>query len=332
MITKSLFERCFPTKGLTSPRNLRKYNLVRLRDELIVNLNIFLPKYRIDTPKRLRAFLSCGGVETDYFKTTSEYASGADYEGRRDLGNTEKGDGRRFKGGGVFQTTGRSNYYRVMVRFVKKLTGVDYTDRPREAEAKADILGVNFLKHPELLRENIAIAVESACIFWDENNLNRFADRDEIKKLNGVVNRGSANKTPLHWEKREALHKQLCTLIPNDFTFEEAENSDPSYTPPAPAESEVKPIDIDKAQAGIDKYAGTLQSPALKTVAKRAGGRLGAGLAAVWGTTGGKIALVLTAVVLVSVLAGVIYAYRKQIQLGYQIAKATIKKVWRGLF
>jgi putative chitinase len=339
MITNSLFERCFPTKGLTSARHLRKYNLIRQRDELIRALNIFLPKYKINTGARVRAFLSCCGVETDYFKTTAEYASGADYEGRKGLGNTHKGDGRKFKGSGIIQTTGRYNFSRVMIRFVKKLTGVDYTTKPVMLTREATRLGVNFLDHPEMLRDDIKIAVEAACIFWEEQNLNTYADALRIKELNALVNRGDKNKTPLHWEKRRDLYNTLCTIIPNSFSFAEDENGDGEFPAlveepaPAPApQDEVKPIDLDKAQVGLSKAQATLQAPAIQTIAKRAGGRLALGLGSVWSTTGGKVATVLTGILILAVAAGIIYSYRKQLQLGVQVAKATFKKAVGGLF
>jgi hypothetical protein len=182
------------------------------------------------------------------------------------------------------------------------------------------------------------IAVEAACIFWEENNLNHYADAGEVKALNGLVNRGSAKKTPLHWDKREALYNELGHILPKNLSFEEAENGDGEYTPapepvaPVVPAEEVKPIDLDKAQSGIDKCQATLQSPAIKTVAKRASVRLGGGLVTVWSTTGGKVAIILTAVVILGVAGGLIYSYRKQIQLGYQIAKATVKKAVGGLF
>lgn len=63
--------------------------------------------------------------ESDQFKTLEEYASGAAYEGRKDLGNTVKGDGKRFKGRGLVQITGRANYAKF-----KDILGIDLLTKP----------------------------------------------------------------------------------------------------------------------------------------------------------------------------------------------------------
>lgn len=68
--------------------------------------------------------------ESANFRTLQEYASGKAYEGRKDLGNTQSGDGVRFKGRGFIQITGRANY-----KACGKSIGVDLVSNPVEAQS-----------------------------------------------------------------------------------------------------------------------------------------------------------------------------------------------------
>jgi predicted chitinase len=79
---------------------------------------------RIELPQAAY-ILATGYHESDRFRTMEEYASGAAYEGRADLGNTQSGDGRRFKGRGFVQITGRRNY----TDWAKRL-GIDLVGNP----------------------------------------------------------------------------------------------------------------------------------------------------------------------------------------------------------
>lgn len=146
--------------------------------------------YEINTPARLAAFLAQIGHESGSFRFTREIASGQAYEGRKDLGNTEPGDGPRFRGRGLIQTTGRANYARLVRRLRER--GVDCPD---------------FVAEPERLEEPWWAAL-SAADYWDMRGLNELADVgdfDQItKRINGGVN-GKADRDR-RWERaKQAL-------------------------------------------------------------------------------------------------------------------------------
>lgn len=111
--------------------------------------------------------------ECDRFNTTEEYASGKAYEGRRDLGNTQRGDGVKFKGKGLIQTTGRYNTEAFF----------DWLAEHYPALAKA----AN--GDPEKLKE-FPYAFLSAIFYWDTHNCARFAMRNDIKGLTKSINGG----------------------------------------------------------------------------------------------------------------------------------------------
>ncbi len=126
-----------------------------------------LRKYHITSALRIAHFVAQIGHESASFRYAEELADGSAYEGRRDLGNTEVGDGKRFKGRGLIQLTGRANYLAY-----SKATGIDYVAKP------------------QLLASDPFAAVDVACWFWDQHKLNKLADRDDVKTLTRRINGG----------------------------------------------------------------------------------------------------------------------------------------------
>lgn len=125
-------------------------------------------EFGIDTPARQAAFLAQVAHESGSLRYVRELASGDAYEGRADLGNTEPGDGRRFRGRGLIQITGRANYRDCS----RALFGDD-----------------RLLTSPELLEDPRA-ACRSAAWFWRSRDLNPLADVGAFRAITKAVNGG----------------------------------------------------------------------------------------------------------------------------------------------
>lgn len=123
--------------------------------------------YAIFTPLRLTHFMGQLAHESGLFRYMEEIASGAAYEGRRDLGNTSKGDGRRYKGRGPIQLTGRANYRTVGARL----------GLPLEAE-------------PTLAAQP-GIGLRIALDYWQSRKINAAADSDDIMRVTRLINGGT---------------------------------------------------------------------------------------------------------------------------------------------
>jgi predicted chitinase len=135
---------------------------------LAVELGEAMRKFQINTPQRAAMFIAQVAHESGGFRYREEIASGAAYEGRRDLGNTQRGDGHRFKGRSYIQITGRSNY-----RAISKALGVDFVSQPKA------------LAEPKY-------AALAAAWWWSTHGLNQIADRGDFiaatRRINGGTN------------------------------------------------------------------------------------------------------------------------------------------------
>lgn len=187
-------ERAAPerTGGLTATqlRRIAPQMNVSLARQVAPHIERTMREFDITTPARRAAFLAQLAHESGGFVHRVELASGAAYEGRRDLGNTQRGDGKRFKGRGFIQLTGRANY--------------------RKAGRS---LGVNLERQPAMAAR-LDMAARVSGWFWNDRKLNRLADSGDFlavtRRINGGTN-GLASRKKYHARAKRALKETSVT-------------------------------------------------------------------------------------------------------------------------
>lgn len=146
-------------------------------DNYALPLTEAMQQYDIATPKQQAMFLAQVCHESGSLRYTLELASGSAYEGRIDLGNVMPGDGVKYKGRGLIQLTGRTNY---------QLCGA--------------ALGVDLVNNQTLL-EKPEYAAKSAAWFWKKSGLNLLADQDKFGAVTKIINGGfnGLDDRLMHW-------------------------------------------------------------------------------------------------------------------------------------
>ena len=237
------------------------------------SMNQAMQRFAVNSVLRAAAFVAQLAHESGEFRFMEEIWGPTDaqrrYEGRADLGNVQAGDGKRFKGRGPIQITGRANY--------KKYGG---------------LLGIDLIASPERAAEpDVAFLV--AGLFWASNHLNELADGEQFtaitKRINGGTN-GLADRQMYYERAKKALA---------GGTFGDAPAAAPTRgipgldtpatgTPPAPSLDDLVPLargaealhgmESDAADAArapakkalAKKAVGAKKAPAVKTAAKKA--------------------------------------------------------------
>ncbi len=136
--------------------------------EMAICANRWFTDYGImESARRLAHFLAQLIHESGSFRYMEEIASGQAYEGRKDLGNVQPGDGKLFKGRGPIQITGRANYRRYGAR-----------------------VGIDIERHPEIAALP-SIGLHLALEYWRVNGLNTLADADNVLGITRLINGGT---------------------------------------------------------------------------------------------------------------------------------------------
>jgi len=154
-------------------------------------LSAAMALYAIDSPMRQAAFLAQCGHESGRFQwlreiwgpTPAQRAYEPPAAKAAELGNTQAGDGFRYRGGGLLQITGRYNF-RVM----------------------GQKIGINLEGNPDQISQP-SVAAEASAQFWADNALSAFADAGDFLSISRAINLGNPRSaaTPNGMPERLAL-------------------------------------------------------------------------------------------------------------------------------
>lgn len=175
-------------------------------------LSKILPDYDIDTPERVAAFLAQTAHESGGYRALKEnlnyraetlckvwpryfnagnanqYAHNQEaianraYANRMGNGDEASGDGFRYCGRGLIQLTGKSNY-----------------------TAFANSIETPLEEIPDFLA-TFEGAIQSACWFWETNNLNQYADSGDILTMTKKINGGTLGLADRQQHYQHAIH------------------------------------------------------------------------------------------------------------------------------
>ena len=202
-------ESCICNRNI-SKEELIKFGVKEDKANIFLNyINATMKEYNINTCKRKLHFLAQIRVESGEFAYLKEIADGSAYEGRKDLGNTRPGDGKRFKGRGLIQITGRKNY-----------------------TAYGSYKGINFTEGSNNTKlEKKQYAVDSAGWYWSKHlniDLNNMADNDDLiyitYRINGGFNGFNDRKKKLinMISKIDCLKVRFNNLKDNNYSIKKS--------------------------------------------------------------------------------------------------------------
>ncbi|BDD81499.1 hypothetical protein TPB0596_12620 [Tsukamurella pulmonis] len=167
-------------------------------EQMLPGYIVAMDAAEITNANRAAMFAAQIGHESAGLVYMEEIADGSQYEGRTDLGNTQPGDGRRFKGSGPIQLTGRRNF----------------TLFSRWAYEHGHIASPTLLvERPEMVRSDPRLGFLAASWYWTvaRPQINAMCDRGDLEGVTRAINGGlnGINDRRTRWNRCRVLGDRL---------------------------------------------------------------------------------------------------------------------------